>query len=160
MDGIQLSIMEPDRGMRRAQSMGISQPFGGYGTSRGKPICRHPVGNGMLLLRDRSPSWIFTRFLTAAHRAIDARQLYRHGRDVLLRPGCSRAIAHCPVLRCDKADWSCNGCAPDPIHPSRKPIALEGTRVASAHVPGGYGITLCPLCRVHPPCRLPRAHSA
>jgi hypothetical protein len=36
----------------------------------------------MLLLRDRSPSWIFTRFLTAARRAIDARQLYRHERDV------------------------------------------------------------------------------
>ena len=55
--------------------MGISSPFG-----PGKALFRHPVGNGlswyMLLSRDRSPSWIFTRFLTAARRAIDARQLY------------------------------------------------------------------------------------
>jgi hypothetical protein len=29
--------MEPDRGMRRAQSMGISPPFWGYGTPQGKP---------------------------------------------------------------------------------------------------------------------------
>jgi hypothetical protein len=29
--------MEPDRGIRRAQSMGISPPFWGYGTPRGKP---------------------------------------------------------------------------------------------------------------------------
>jgi hypothetical protein len=49
MDGIQLSIMEPDRGMRRAQSMGISQPFGGYGTSRGKPYVGTLLeyGNGL-----------------------------------------------------------------------------------------------------------------
>ena len=44
----------------------------------------------MLLSRDRSPSWIFTRFLTAARRAIDARQLYGHERDVFTRlPLCS-----------------------------------------------------------------------
>ena len=55
---------------------------------------------------------------------------------------------------------SCNGCAPDHIPPSRKLLALEGTHVASARAPGGHGVTRCPLARVHPSSRLPRAHSA
>ena len=35
--------MEPDRGIRRAQSMGISPPFGGKRVP-GEALLRHPVG--------------------------------------------------------------------------------------------------------------------
>ena len=88
--------------------MGYLRRLGGMGDSPGKALFRHPVGNGMslyaALARTGSLPRIFTRFLTAARRAIDARQLYRHERDELLRPGCSHAIAHCPVPRFDKAD--------------------------------------------------------
>ena len=65
--------------------MGISSPSGGKRGPGGKPY----LGTlwetdrvGMLLSRDRRPSRIFTRFLTAARRAIDARQRYGNERDV------------------------------------------------------------------------------
>ena len=70
--------MEPDRGAVESPEYGdLSAVWGvwdSFGTPRGKPyLGTHLWETNWLLLRDRSPSWIFTRFLTAARRAIDAR---------------------------------------------------------------------------------------
>ena len=134
--------------------MGISSPSGGKRGPGGKPY----LGTlwetdrvGMLLSRDRRPSRIFTRFLTAARSAIDARQRYGNERDVLLRHGCSHALA-----------------------PGHVPQRDHGVGVVLPHFgsrPGGIarcgGADACVLSRLHriqgvgvPPGQAARAREA
>jgi hypothetical protein len=90
-----VSIMEPDRGIRRALGMEYLRRLGGLGLPE-ESLIGTPWENGMSLYAalglllyadpDGLPvlpvDRIFTRFLTTARRVIDARQLYRHERDV------------------------------------------------------------------------------